>query len=69
MITAAEMKTLQKQYRGEFSMSKTFAMKWPAEATKNQKMLLSRKQQSTHNRTVHHRKLNSESILYVTLTV
>lgn len=43
MITAAEMKTLQKQYRGEFSMSKTFAMKWPAEATKNQKMLLSRK--------------------------
>lgn len=41
MITGAEMKTLQKQYRGEFSMSKTSAMKWPAEATKNQKMLLS----------------------------
>lgn len=43
MTTAAEIKTLEKQYRGEFSMVKTFAMKWPAEATKNQKMLLSRK--------------------------
>jgi len=43
MITTAEMKTLQKQYRGELSMSKICGMKWPAEATKNQKMLLSRK--------------------------
>jgi len=44
-------------------------MKWPAEATKNQKMLLSgTKTIKTKRCTVRHRKLNSESIPYVTLT-
>lgn len=54
MITAAEIKTLQKHYTCEFFMSKTFAMKWPAGATKNQKMLLSWKktQQNQNDTTV-----------------
>lgn len=51
-------------------MSKTFAIKWPAEATQNQKMLLSRKKtKNPQSCTVNQRKLSSESILYVTLTM
>lgn len=52
-------------------MSKAFAMKWPAEATQNQKMLLSRKKttKNPHSCTVNQRKLSSESIPYVTLTM
>lgn len=52
-------------------MSKTFAMKWPAEATQNQKMLLSRTKKRKKSTEPYSKpqKLSSESIPYVTLTI
>lgn len=64
MITAAEIKTLWKHYRCEFFMNKTFAMKWPAEATKKSKdAAVMKKDEQNHNCKVHHRKLVNQFLM------